>query len=113
MEIVAGLHALTGKGEFKMIDARLKSFYGIKQAIRDLQFWLMTNLGESRPMPAKWPPPEFSTNSRRMGHGKWLTASPQNSEMPSSITMSMIWRCWPSSEHLRNGNITFTGRTLR
>ena len=36
VEIAAGLHALTGKGEFKMTEAGLKSFYGIKQAIKDL-----------------------------------------------------------------------------
>ena len=35
MEIAARLHVLTGKGEFKMMDTRLKSFYGIKQAIKD------------------------------------------------------------------------------
>ena len=33
--IAAGLHTLTGKGDFKMTDAGLKSFYGIKQAIKD------------------------------------------------------------------------------
>ena len=35
VEIAAGLHALTGKGDFKMMDAGLKSFHGIKQAIKD------------------------------------------------------------------------------
>ena len=34
-EITAGLHALTGKGDFKMMDTGLKSFHGIKQAIKD------------------------------------------------------------------------------
>src|SRR3984893_1591480 len=34
-EIAAGLHALTGKGEFKMTEAGLKSFHAIKQAIKD------------------------------------------------------------------------------
>src|SRR3984893_10760623 len=33
--IAARLHALMGKGDFKMMDAGLKSFYGIKQAIKD------------------------------------------------------------------------------
>src|SRR6202045_3410668 len=35
VEIAARLHALTGKGEFKMTEGGLKSFYGIKQAIKD------------------------------------------------------------------------------
>ena len=35
VEIAARLHALTGKGDFKMTDTGLKSFYGIKQAIKD------------------------------------------------------------------------------
>ena len=34
-EIAAGLHTLTGKGEFKMTEAGLKSFHAIKQAIKD------------------------------------------------------------------------------
>jgi len=35
VEIATGLHVLTGRGDFKMTDARLKSFHGIKQAIKD------------------------------------------------------------------------------
>src|ERR1700731_1826676 len=33
--IAAGLHALTGKGEFNMMEAGLRSFHAIKQAIKD------------------------------------------------------------------------------
>ena len=34
-EIAARLHVLTRKGKFKMMEAGLKSFHGIKQAIKD------------------------------------------------------------------------------
>src|ERR1700731_4361201 len=36
-EIATRLHTLTSKGDFKMMDAGLKSFYGIKQVLRSIQ----------------------------------------------------------------------------
>ena len=93
VEIAAGLHTLTGKGEFKMTDAGLKSFHAIKQAIKDSvqvtiplddqPWWIETDVSKVATSGILYQQQEDRT---------WI-AFPQNSGMPNSTTMSTTWKC--------------------